>query len=147
MKPFNNTFLNDTLGIKLAIEPCDEYGSSISFNITERNHHIDYRVSGIRAGEEMEFPIPGLSIAVPTLGHAGLDVAVLIAGNPDQLTLRIGLDACVVVRTHTICASSIPGLQTFLPWWILSGTYSFGDICNTTTTTTAAAAEAITSEQ
>ena len=38
---------------------------------------------------------------------------------------------------HEVCASQIPGLNTILPWYVLSGTYSFGDICNTTTTATA----------
>ena len=33
-----------------------------------------------------------------------------------------------------ICASSIPGLNQILPWYVLEGTYSFGNICNNTET-------------
>jgi hypothetical protein len=55
----------------------------------------------------------------------------LITGNPDSLTLKIGLNACVQLpTTGLLCASSIPGLHTILPWYVLSGTYSFGDICH-----------------
>ena len=66
---------------------------------------------------------------VPTIGHVGIDAAVLISGNPDQLTLKIGLNACAQLTTHQLCASSIPGISNILPWYVLSGTYSFGDIC------------------
>mmetsp|Transcript_21046 Transcript_21046/g.34814 ORF Transcript_21046/g.34814 Transcript_21046/m.34814 type:complete len:195 (+) Transcript_21046:23-607(+) len=134
-KPFNSIYFNDTIGMKIVIDPCDEQGSSISLDITEEKHHIDYAVAGIRAGEEKNIPIPGLSIAVPTIGNLGLDAAVLIKGNVDKLTLKVGLNACAAIRHKNICASSIPGLHTILPWWVLRGTYSFGDMCNSTRTT------------
>ena len=67
---------------------------------------------------------------VPGVGNVGIDVAVLIAGNPDMLRLKIGLNACAQLSTdHQLCASSIPGVSNILPWYILKGTYSFGDIC------------------
>jgi hypothetical protein len=135
LKPFNSTYFNDTIGLKIVLDPCDEQGSSISLDITEEDHHINYMIAGIRAGEEKNIPIPGLSIIVPTIGHVGVDAAVLIMGNVDQLTLKVGLNACAVVHQKTLCASSIPGLHTILPWWVLSGTYSFGDLCNATRTT------------
>jgi hypothetical protein len=117
--------------MKINIDPCNRDGSRITLDITEKEHNIDYPITGIRAGEANMIPIPGLSIAVPTIGHVGLDAAVLITGNPDSLTLKIGLNACVQLpTTGLLCASSIPGLHTILPWYVLSGTYSFGDICN-----------------
>ena len=73
---------------------------------------------------------------VPGVGNVGVDVAVLIAGNPDILRLKIGLNACAQLSTdHQLCASSIPGVSNILPWYILKGTYSFGDICGTPSTT------------
>ena len=47
-----------------------------------------------------------------------------------MLILKIGLNACVALAQQTVCASSIPGLNTILPWYVLSGAYSFGDICD-----------------
>ena len=67
---------------------------------------------------------------VPGVGNVGLDVAVLIVGNPDMLKLKIGLNACAQTSTdHQVCASSMPGVSNIFPWYILKGTYSFGDIC------------------
>mmetsp|Transcript_35129 Transcript_35129/g.64631 ORF Transcript_35129/g.64631 Transcript_35129/m.64631 type:complete len:207 (-) Transcript_35129:332-952(-) len=129
-KKFKSRYFNDTIGMKIDVDPCNELGSRVSLDIVEKEHNIDYTITGIRAGEEKNIPIPGLSIAVPTIGHLGVDAAVLIAGNPDHLTLKIGLNACVVVHDKNICASSVPGLNKVLPWYVLSGTYSFGDICD-----------------
>lgn len=125
--------LNDTIGMKIDLDVCNPLGSKISIDVTEANHGIDFPIAGITAGESRNIPIPGLSIAVPGLGHAGVDVAVLILGNPDMLTLKIGLNACVALAHKIVCASSIPLLNSILPWYVLSGTYTFGDVCNSTT--------------
>lgn len=130
LKPFVNAFMNDTIGIKLVVEPCNALGSSISLDITDTAHNIDYPISRIRAGEQQIYPIPGLSVVVPQLGHVGIDAVVFIAGNPDLLLLKVGLDACLAVRTNYICAESLPYLSDLFPWWVLSGTYTFGDMCN-----------------
>jgi hypothetical protein len=72
----------------------------------------------------------GLAMIVPGVGNVGMDVAVLIAGNPDVLRLKVGLNACAQLSTdHQMCASAIPGISNILPWYILKGTYSFGGIC------------------
>ena len=135
-KHFNSTMFNDTIGMKIVINPCDPEGASVSIDVTEQEHNIDYPISGIRANEESDYPIPGLAVVVPGLGHIGMDVAVLVTGNLDSLTLKIGLNACVALAQKTICASSIPGLNTILPWYVLSGTYHFGDVCGNATLAT-----------
>lgn len=134
-KHFENELLNDTIGMVITIDPCNAEGSSVSLDISEQKHHIDYEIAGLRAGEEKNIPIPGWSIIVPSVGHVGVDAAVLIYGNPDSLTLKIGLNACVALASKQVCASSIPILNRVLPWYVLSGTYSFGDICGNSTNT------------
>jgi len=130
VKTFNSTYFNDTIGMKIDLDPCNENGSRLSMDVTEKEHHVDYPIVGIRAGESKNIPIPGLAMIVPGVGNVGLDVAVLIVGNPDMLRLKIGLNACAQTSTdHLVCASSIPGVANILPWYILKGTYSFGDIC------------------
>mmetsp|Transcript_23345 Transcript_23345/g.34458 ORF Transcript_23345/g.34458 Transcript_23345/m.34458 type:complete len:209 (+) Transcript_23345:85-711(+) len=129
LKEFNGEYFNDTIGMKVVIDPCDPLGSKMAVEVVEKKHEIDYKIAGVRAGEQKNFPIPGLSIIVPVLGHAGLDAAVYIGGNPDLLTLKVGLNACVVVHDKNVCASSIPGVNKILPWWILKGEYSFGHVC------------------
>jgi hypothetical protein len=132
LKPFNSTYFNDTIGLKISLDPCNPDGSSLTIDITERDHGIDLTVAGIKAGEEKNIPIPGLSIVVPTVGHFGVDVAVLIFGNPDNLSVKVGLNACMAAGQHQFCASSVPGLTNILPWYVLKGTYSFGHYCNGT---------------
>jgi len=138
LKHFNGTFFNDTIGLKLVVEPCSELGSSVSLDITDVNYNIDYPIEKITAGESKIIPIPGLSIVVPQLGHLGIDAVVYIAGNPDLLILKVGLDACLAVRSKFVCAESLPGLDTAFPWWVMNGTYHFGDMCNSTAPTAAA---------
>jgi|Transcript_23767 hypothetical protein len=135
-KTFRNAYFNDTIGMKIDIDPCNSEGSRVTLDITEHEHNIDYTIAGLKAGEETNIPIPGLSFVVPTVGHVGVDAAVYIAGNPDSLLLKIGLNACAVLGTgHNLCASSIPGVNRILPWWVLKGTYSFLDICSNSTST------------
>lgn len=135
LKDFESPYFNDTIGMKIDLDPCNADGSRISVDVTEQNHNIDFPIAGISAGEERNIPIPGLSIAVPMVGHLGVDVAIKISGNPDSLTLKVGLNACAALAHKIVCASAIPGLSNILPWYVLSGTYSFGDVCNSTTTT------------
>lgn len=130
LKEFNSTYFNDTIGMKIDLDPCNEDGAKLSLDVTEMKHHIEYPIAGIRAGESKNIPIPGLAMIVPGVGNVGVDVAVLIAGNPDKLRLKVGLNACAQLSTdHQLCASGIPGLSNILPWYILEGTYSFGDVC------------------
>ena len=101
----------------------------MSINVTDAAEGIDFAVSKIEAGTDELIPIPGLSIAVPGLGHAGVDLEVRIAGTPDALLLKVGLNACIKIRSRFVCADWIPGLNEIFPWWILQGNYSFGDYC------------------
>jgi len=131
LKTFNSTYFNDTIGMKIDLDPCNEEGAKLSFDVTEKTHGIDYPVAGIRAGESKNIPIPGLAMIIPGVGNVGVDVAVLIAGNPDVLRLKVGLNACAQTSTdHQVCASAIPGISSILPWYILKGTYSFGGVCS-----------------
>lgn len=138
VKPFDSEYFNDTIGMKIDIDPCNDQGSSMSIDVIEKDHNIDFQLAGIRAGEAKNVPIPGLGIIVPGVGHLGVDVAVLIAGNPDKLIMKVGLNACLGVGPKTMCASSVPGLDRILPWYVLHGEYSFGDICSSNSTATAA---------
>lgn len=135
LKPFDSELFNDTVGLKLTVEPCNEQGSSVSLDITDLERGIDYPISQIRAGEQQIYPIPGLSIAVPQIGHFGVDAVVEIEGNPDKLTIQVGLDACIAVRSKFVCAEVVPGLKDILPWWVLNGTYTFGNMCSNITET------------
>jgi len=129
LKLFNSTFFNDTIGLVIDLDPCNDEGSKLDVDLIELNHNIHYTIAGISAGDEADYPIPGLAVIVPGVGHIGLDLAVLIEGNPDMLRIQLGLDACIAMPSRTLCAESIPGLNRILPWYVLSGNYTFSDIC------------------
>ena len=59
LKTFNSTFLNDTIGMKIDLDPCNEEGAKLSLDVTEKEHGIDYVLAGIVAGESKNIPIPG----------------------------------------------------------------------------------------
>jgi len=137
LKPFESLFFNDTIGMRINLDPCNPSGSSLSLDVTEEEHNIDITIVDVRAGEEQNFPIPGVSIAIPKIGHMGVDIAVLIYGNPDKLSVKVGLNACMAAgQHHQFCASEVPGLSRILPWYALKGTYEFGSFCNNTNTST-----------
>ena len=61
--------LNDTIGMAFDIEPCAS-PSSVSVRITEATHGVDFPITGITAGTDATFAIPGLSVAVPKVRSA-----------------------------------------------------------------------------
>ena len=129
LRPFDSSLFNDTVGLSLLVQPCSDPGSSVSLNVTDLDRDIDYTVAHVGAGEREVYPIPGLSIGVPSLGHLGVDAVILVQGNPDRLTLNVGMDACLAMGRRHVCAEAVPALADVLPWWILKGTYTFGHIC------------------
>lgn len=60
LKDFNSTYLNDTIGMKIDLDPCNEDGAKLTLDVTEKEHDIDFPIAGIRAGESKNIPIPGM---------------------------------------------------------------------------------------
>lgn len=123
--------LNDTIGVAIEVSPCAN-PSSVSLDILEANHHIDFPITSVQAGDDVQIPIPGLSVAIPKIGSVGVDADVAVDGNPDHLTLKIGLNACGKIDGKAICASQIPLLNKVLPIWLVDHSFSLGSFCNST---------------
>jgi len=117
----------DTIGVSATMLPCAS-PASMSMEITEADAGIDYPIAGITAGYSGDIPIPGLSVAIPVVGDAGVQAAVSIDGNADSFEFSLGLDACVDIPiVGSECGADLDPDQ--LPVPILSGSYSFGDLC------------------
>merc|ERR1711862_699550 len=101
----------------MGILPCANT-SHVDIAVTESKHNIDFKVADVEAGTEKDIPVPGLSVDIPEVGSAGVDVAVEVDGNLDNLRLKVGLNACTQVRGHEVCGSA---LTSYLPIWILHG--------------------------
>ena len=96
--------------------------------VTEADLGIDYAIEKLTAGEDAYLPVPGLSLDVPVLGSAGVNVVARITGSVGELTLSFGLDACGSVLGVETCGADIDPYR--LPVMMLNETYSFNDVCD-----------------
>jgi len=120
---------SDSFGIKMTADACAD-PASITIDVVERAFGIDVPLKTITVGEKLITPIPGLSVHIPDVGDASLDVDVEFHGDIDELTAKVGLNACIKSQGSTLCGEDIPYLQNILPIWIIDGTYDFGHICD-----------------
>ena len=136
--------LDSTIGVKATLAPCD-VPAFISLDITEEKLHIDFPIAALVVGSAKVIPIPGLVIGIPEIGDAGLFAAVKflgacarvlllcrasddppLPGNPSELEIDLGLDACAQVGGFQVCGSA---LLSDLPLWILRYAFNFSSIC------------------
>ncbi|KAH8055681.1 chlorophyll A-B binding protein [Aureococcus anophagefferens] len=102
----------DTIGVVVDMEPCADPMNfdvdvragvpggarlvSCLFQVTEADLGIDYEIEKLTAGERV--PVPGLSLDVPVLGSAGVNLVARITGSVQELTLSFGLGGGVARR-------------------------------------------------
>lgn len=121
----------ETVGVEAILAPCATT-AHMDLDIFETDLGINHTIAGVSAGEEKDIPIPGLDIDIPVVGNAGVNVAVEFGGNPSEVHVKLGLDACIdlpIVGEH--CGSAV---TSELPIWLLSGTYDFSSICSSDAT-------------
>jgi hypothetical protein len=87
---------------------------------------FDFRIATLRTGTKKTIPIPGLSVAIPIVGSAGVVLDFQLDGNLNDLQVEIGFDACVTTRIGQECGSALTSL---LPVWLLNQTLSFTSVC------------------
>mmetsp|Transcript_22527 Transcript_22527/g.72913 ORF Transcript_22527/g.72913 Transcript_22527/m.72913 type:complete len:120 (-) Transcript_22527:27-386(-) len=100
---------------------------SCLFQVTEADLGIDYEIEKLTAGEDAYVPVPGLSLDVPVLGSAGVNLVARITGSVQELTLSFGLDACGSVLGVETCGADVDPYR--LPVMMLNETYAFGSVC------------------
>jgi len=117
---------SDTFGLFLDVLPCDA-AAHMDIRVTESLHHINYTVADISAGTSKEYPLPGMSVSIPTVGEAGLLVDVAFMGSLADLALKVGINACAESGGQKLCGSD---LSSHLPFWIVNHTFHFGHFCD-----------------
>ena len=110
--------------LRQSFAPCAQEAEA-EFEVTESDLGIDWTKS-YEAGEAEEFPIPGLTVGIPILGTAQVELAVELDGDASALTVSLGLDACIVSYFGTKCGSD---LTSELPYYALNEQYDFSDYC------------------
>ena len=117
---------------QIDVEPCAD-PAQVSLDILDAKRHIDFPIKTVKAGEDVEIPIPDLSIVVPKIGSLGLVADIAVEGDVSLLNLKVGLNACGKILKHTLCASQIPIVDKILPVWVVDHSFSFGHICTNST--------------
>jgi len=115
----------DTVGVRADFEPCAD-PLHMDLEITESTFGIDYPIADLTAGTDEEVPIPGLSFSIPVVGSAGANMAIKIDGNVADLTVAVGVDACMSVLGVNTCGKD---LTSMLPIYILQGDFHFSALC------------------
>eukprot|EP00444_Apocalathium_aciculiferum_P064737 CAMPEP_0183561712 /NCGR_PEP_ID=MMETSP0371-20130417/96919_1 /TAXON_ID=268820 /ORGANISM="Peridinium aciculiferum, Strain PAER-2" /LENGTH=261 /DNA_ID=CAMNT_0025770279 /DNA_START=67 /DNA_END=852 /DNA_ORIENTATION=+ len=116
---------SDHFGLKADVDPCGDE-AHIDLQVTESRMGINFTMAAIKAGDTEDIPIPGLTVGIPKVGDADVDVAILMQGSLEAFTVKLGVDACAETAGKKVCGAD---LTKYLPFWILDGTYSNKGIC------------------
>lgn len=119
--------LGDEIGVKMDVSPCASV-ATISLDVTEQKLGIDFPIAALKAGDTKSIDIPGLSVVIRGLKiSAGIVLDVSIGGNAENLSLKVGIDACAQLPIiGKACGSK---LTSELPIWLLKETYAFSSLC------------------
>ena len=119
-------FLNrDEIDVSATLSPCS-MPAYLELRVEEEKHHIGHTFGPISAEGVRDYPVPGLSVDIPKIGEAGINAALGIDGDVENLKIEIGLDACAKVLGIHKCGEDI---TKHLPIWILRKTFSFSSLC------------------
>ena len=117
----------ETIGVVVDMEPCAQ-PMNFDIEVTEGDIGIDYKIASLTTGEDSDIPVPGLSVDVPVLGSAGVNMVVKIDGNVGALSLGFGVDACASVLGYEKCGADVDPAQ--FPTLLLNSSYSFSGVCS-----------------
>tara|TARA_B100000795_G_scaffold17640_1_gene11707 strand:+ start:707 stop:1414 length:708 start_codon:yes stop_codon:yes gene_type:complete len=115
----------DEIGLTGNFQPCGSPAQA-NFEVTEADLGIDYTKS-YEAGDAQEFPIPGLTVGIPIVGDAQVELAVNLGGDFSSLTVALGLDACIDTVIGDECGSDV---SSELPYYAIQDSYDFSNYCN-----------------
>tara|TARA_B110000208_G_scaffold172770_1_gene216042 strand:+ start:304 stop:1173 length:870 start_codon:yes stop_codon:yes gene_type:complete len=120
-----NFFDVDTIGITGELELCNKPATA-TIKVNDTKFGISHELAGLVAGRAIDVPIPGLDLDIPDIGSVGVNAAFDIEGDLENLEIKLGLDACGKVLSHSVCGSK---LTDKLPLYVLDHTFDFGSLC------------------
>jgi hypothetical protein len=116
----------DEIRVSATLSPCS-MPAYLTLRVAEEKHHIGHTFGPISAEGVKDYPVPGLSVDIPEIGEAGINAALGIDGDVENLKIEIGLDACAKVLGVHKCGEDI---THYLPIWILRKSFSFSSLCD-----------------
>lgn len=85
----------DEIDVSATISPCS-MPAYLELRVEEEKHHIGHTFGPISAEGTKDYPVPGLSIDIPKIGEAGINAALGIDGDVENLKIEIGLDVSIL---------------------------------------------------
>ncbi len=55
----------------------------------------------------LDIPVPGLSVDIPEIGDAGVFIDVALDSSPSNVTLVVGIDACIGILDYQECEPDV----------------------------------------
>ena len=116
----------DEIDVSATISPCS-LPAYLELTVVEEKHHIGHTFGPISSEGVEDYPVPGLSVDIPKVGEAGINAAIGIDGDLEDLKIEIGLDACAKILGIHKCGEDI---TKHLPIWVLRKSFSFTSLCD-----------------
>lgn len=108
----------ETITVGIDINACAD---PLNINVFVNESDIGLAWSHQFSGSE-SIPVPDLAIDIPDLGSAGVFLNVKLSGTSQDLSLSLGVDACVSVLGVSKCEPNPP-------YTLIEGTFNFVHSC------------------
>jgi len=100
-----NLFNLDDIFVGANINLC---ASPINLNFTIADYNLPWLSYSTSVDASEDFAVPGVSISIPGVGSAGLDITVELDSTSSGITVGIGAEACLKVLGFEKCFPSPP---------------------------------------
>jgi hypothetical protein len=102
----------ETIGVFAELLPC-ALPAKMSFDVTSASTGIRFGDSVVLGTTEV-VPVPGLTVGIPIIGTAQVQVNVELKGSVAQMAVDLALDACVASFLGTKCGSDLIHLKMLI---------------------------------
>jgi hypothetical protein len=118
----------EAFDLEAKLNICDETeGAGISFHIEDEDLKISWDHT-FRAGDDVDIPIPGLSIDVG-IASAGVDLDAGFTISASAVDITAGINACAEILFGKICGSDLPVIGSVLPINLLDLEFDYQTVC------------------
>ena len=116
----------DTLSLTASLNLCAATGAGITVEVKDSTFGVDF-THDFALGDDVEEPIPGISLDVPFIGSVGFFADVGLTISAGILDIYVGVNVCGEVLGVSVCGSSV---ISELPYKILEDKIRFSDVCS-----------------
>ena len=117
----------EKFGLTMDLAPCKTVASA-AFILDYEDK--PYNLGTIEAKvDSPPIPVPTLTLDIPDIASASIDVVFQADLGDDDARLKVGLTPCIEGDNIEKCGGDIPGLDKIFPIWFLEDKYDFTNAC------------------